>query len=155
MFALETIETHTIPLAQHPMKWVFEKNGSISPQQIDQIWSLKTEVAKELWDKELRSGIFSNETKMRENFQKLEVWSSATKSNQEIKQWLHDRGIPFSQKVFWLPQPDSGFVLTWKMLIEHSDKIFFANDEVIWDLSMNWGLVFDHNDEFIFAKSRI
>jgi len=40
------------------------------------------------------------------------------------------------------------------MVIKFSENLFFANDELIWDKTLNWTLIFDHNDVFYCGKNR-
>jgi hypothetical protein len=68
---------------------------------------------------------------------------------------LYNLGIPFGQKVFISQNPDIGFVLTWKMVIKYSHRLFWANDQTVWDKTMNWKLEFHHDGEFTFGKDLI
>ncbi|KUJ52469.1 hypothetical protein [Chryseobacterium sp. JAH] len=75
--------------------------------------------------------------------------------NKKVKKWLYHKDIRFNQKVFWSHQPDTAFILTWKMVIKFSENLFFSSDEIIWDKTLNWVLICDHNDIIYFAQNRI
>jgi hypothetical protein len=68
---------------------------------------------------------------------------------------IYNLGIPFSQKVYIAQQPDTAFVLTWKMVIKYSHRLFWANDQTVWDKTLNWKLEFHHDGEFTFGKDLI
>ena len=72
----------------------------------------------------------------------------------EIKKFLYNLGIPFSQKVFISVQPYCGFSLTWKMVIKYSNSLF--NDyQQVWDKTLNWKLECNDYGEFIFGKGLV
>jgi len=137
------------------MKWMFEDdNGKLSDEFKDQIWVLTPEASKDLWNYENESRIFNDYPKLTKFFKDVETIDTSTKSNSEIKQWLHNRGIKYSTKVFYNYQPDTSFMLTWKMVVKHFD-ILFSSDATIWNLSLNWGLACHHDGLFVFGKNRI
>ncbi len=88
-------------------------------------------------------------------FKEIEKWDSGGTSEKEIKKWLYNRGIPFSQKVFLSLSPRCGFVLTWKMVIKNSSILFFGSDQTIFDRTLNWWLTFHLDGDFHFCKNRI
>jgi hypothetical protein len=92
---------------------------------------------------------------MESHYKNTSEFYSGTSSDQEVKKWLYNLGIPFSQKVFWIDQPQTGFVLTWKMIIKYSEDLFFGSDAVIWDKTLNWCLNYHHDDMFHFGKDRL
>jgi hypothetical protein len=92
---------------------------------------------------------------MNEHFKHTFEFYSGNSSNEAVKKWLYQLGIPFEQKVFWIDQPLWGFILTWKMIIKFSDDLFFGSDAVVWDRTLNWCLNYDHNCIFHFGKDRL
>ncbi|MCR6639724.1 MAG: hypothetical protein NVV82_12265 [Sporocytophaga sp.] len=131
------------------------ETSSISDEHKDQIFALNSQAANFLWNVESQFKIFGKEFFQGEFFQDNIKWNSEDKSDQEIKKWLYNLSIPFSNKVFVSIQPAWGFIMTWKMVIKNHDGLFRANDQTIWDKTLNWGLAYDHNDEFYFGKNRI
>jgi hypothetical protein len=153
---LDNVGAFRIPFESHPLKWKFEDEGEqISDEFKDQIIPLDTKAAKFLWDFESTQRQLGNIPKMALHYKKNLEFSTNVSDKQEVKKWLYNLGIPFNQKVFWIDQPQSGFILTWKMVIKFSDELFFASDAVIWDRTLNWCLNYDHNDVFYFGKDRI
>lgn len=52
-------------------------------------------------------------------------------------------------------QPDTAFVLTWKMVIKYAHRLFWGCDLTVWDKTLNWKLEFHHDGEFTFGKDLI
>jgi len=153
---LENVHTFSVPLSAHPLKWVFEdEHKTLSPEFEDQIIPLTAEASKFLWEFENTQKYLGHISENKKYFKEQESFKLGKNENQKLKKWLYERGIPFDKKVFWIRQPDSGFVLTWKMLIKFSEKIFFCCDEIIWDKTLNCCLIYEHNDVFCFQKNRI
>jgi hypothetical protein len=156
MVTLDNIETFTIPLADHGAKWIFETNNKELPpaEHLDQIFPLTKEASRFLWDFESKIRINSFYPDVKRYFRDVDKFSFGENAESEVKKWLYQRGVPFKGKVFVSLQPDSGLVLTWKMIIHYSADIFFQ-DLTVWDKTINWGLYFDHNDVFSFGRNRI
>ncbi|WP_306643937.1 hypothetical protein [Sanyastnella coralliicola] len=153
---LDNVAQFSVPLESHPLRWKFEdESGHISEEFSDQIIALNSEAAKFMWQFEGSQLQLGNIPKMAHHYKKISQLNCASASNTEVKKWLFNLGIPFDQKVFWIDQPQCGFILTWKMVIKFSDDIFFAEDVVIWDRTLNWCLNYFHHDLFCFGKDRI
>ena len=151
--SLENIEDFNVPLDNYISKWIFtdENNNLASQEHQDQIFPLTKEAANFLWKYEMNIGISSSE-----KYYKTVTTFNSNFSNQEtIKKYLYSLGIPFKQKVYILMQPDTAFILTWKMVIKYSHRLFFANDQAVWDKTLNWKLEFHHDGEFTFGKDLI
>lgn len=155
MISLDEIDHHLISIDNHVMRWMFEdENGKISEESKDQIWGISPEMSKVLWDFERQTRIFSDYPKLTKFFKDVESFDASNKSDQEIKKWLHNRGIKYSTKVFDIHQPDTGFLLTWKMIIKHYE-ILYSSDATFWDKTLNWGLACHHDGLFTFGINRI
>lgn len=75
---------------------------------------------------------------------------------QALKKWLFNRGIPFQAWVFVLMEAyETPMLMTWKMLIKYSDYIFFGQDTMIFDNTLNWCLVYFHEHKMFFGKDNI
>ena len=153
---LENVHTFSVPLPEHPLKWKFQDDDEqeLSDEFMDQIIPLTPLASNFLWKFESTQRYLGSISAIGEYFKEQEELSIGEGDSRKVKKWLYERGIPFDQKVFWVTQPDWGFVLTWKMLIKFSDDIFFGSNELIWDKTLNWCLIFDHNDVFYFGKNR-
>jgi hypothetical protein len=152
---LENIHTFSIPLEEHPLKWKFEEDDKkLSAEFEDQIIPLTSEASKFLWNFESTQRYLNSISAVGKYFNEQNEFSFGENDSQKVKKWLFERGIPFDQKVFWVTQPEWGFILTWKMIIKFSDELFFGTNELIWDKTLNWALIYDHNDVFYFGKNR-
>jgi hypothetical protein len=107
-----------------------------------------------LWNFENTQKYLGSISGIKKYFDEQDKLTLGENQNQKVKKWLYEKRIPFDHKVFWINQPEWGFILTWKMVIKFSDNIFFGTDEVIWDKTLNWCLIFDHHDVFYFGKNR-
>jgi hypothetical protein len=155
MIALNEIDQHLISIDNHIMRWMFEdENGEISEESKDQIWGISAEMSKVLWDFVTQTKIFNDYPNLTKFFKNVETFDISTKSDKEIRKWLHNRGIKYSTKVFNIHQPDTGFLLTWKMVIKHYE-IMYSGDAAFWDRTLNWGLVCHHDGLFTFGINRI
>lgn len=76
--------------------------------------------------------------------------------DKEIKKWLYNTSIPFDRFVF-IDSDRSGqsVTLTWKMVIKYWEGIFFADDLIIFDETLNWGLFYFHEDRLYYGTEKI
>ena len=93
------------------------------------------------------------------NFKQVEEFSNFSRtpeSNERLKKWLFNRGIPFPTWVFVLLNGNEGpLLMTWKMLIKYSDCLFIMDDVMVFDNTLNWCLFFFHEDKMFFGKDNI
>lgn len=151
--SLYNLEEFKVPLENYISKWIFtdEKNELASKKHQDQIFPLTKEAASFLWDYEMKLGIQCSE----KYFKKVTTFNSQFSNQRTIKKYLYNLGIPFDQKVFIAQQPEIAFLLTWKMVIKYSHNLFFANDQIVRDRTLNWQLEFHHEGVFSFGKDLI
>lgn len=151
--SLDNIEQFNIPLEDYISKWIFmdENNKLASKEHQDQIYPLTTQAANFIWDYQFKIGIESSE----KYFKEISTFDSEFSDQQIIKKYLFNLGIPFDQKIFIAQQPDTAFVLTWKMVIKYSHNLFFAYDQIVWDKTLNWQLEYHHDGKFTFGKDLI
>lgn len=90
------------------------------------------------------------------NFRTIEEFTNLDNES-ELKKWLYNRGIPFKNWVLMLPNyHEDPVLLTWKMVVKYSPKIFFQLDDiVIFDKSSNWCLFYFHEEHLYFGKDNI
>jgi len=152
---LENIHTFSVPLEEHALKWKFENGNKKRTDAFeDQIIALTPEASKFLWNFESTQRYLNSFSTIEKHFNEHSHLSFGENDGQKVKKWLFEREIPFDQKVFWVTQPEWGFILTWKMVIKFWDELFFGSDELIWDTTLNWALFYDHNDAFYFGRNR-
>lgn len=161
MISLDNIESHTIPAMGH-------YNIFGSPAELEamptthqqQLFLLdpaaNTYIYEMLGVMRLLSGGFWDPFKEK-NFKEVETYvhfPAAEADRQAIKKWLYKRGIPFSRKVFVLPDGEENAVYTsWKMLLHYSPALFIATDIVVFDAGFNWCLVYFHEGKMFFGKN--
>lgn len=151
--SLDNIEEFIVPLKDYTSKWIFtDENGKLaSKEHQDQIFPLTKEAANFLWGFEVKLGIRCSE----KYFKTVSNVNLGFSDQQTIKKHLYNLGIPFSQKVYISQQPDTAFVLTWKMVIKYAHNLFSANDQTVWDKTLNWKLAFHHDGKFTFGKDLV
>lgn len=89
-------------------------------------------------------------------FKTVEEFQVTENCDQEIKKWLYNKGIPFDHYVYiYGDRSDQGIALTWKMVIKYWKGLFFADDLIIFDQTLNWGLFYFHEDTLYFGKDNI
>ncbi|SKB48954.1 hypothetical protein SAMN05660293_00499 [Dyadobacter psychrophilus] len=75
-------------------------------------------------------------------------------SKTQLKKWLFNCGIPFKNSVFLLSDGDrNAIVTTWKIVVKHSDTIFWADDSVVFDESHSWCLFYHHEGDIYFGRT--
>lgn len=155
--SIEELELQTIELENHPMKWLFEIEEGIptSKEHKDQIFALNIKAAKYLWDYEGKTRIGKFYPNIGEYFKDVIQYQDLERNEKELKKWLFNLGIPFKSKVFLSIQPDSGFILTWKMVIKYCSNLFLGYDLILFDKSVNWGLFYHHDEFYHFGRNRI
>jgi hypothetical protein len=154
-----------------PTRWSFlgspEDAAAIPPAHKDQIHFLSEEasrcVGRFLYASRMLDGLnpygYDGCTwiPFRKNyFRQVDDCMITLNGDQKIKKWLYNRGIPFGKEVI-LDADISGraVVLTWKMVIKYWEGLFFADDLVIFDETLNWGLFYFHESHLYFGKNRI
>ena len=156
IITLENVENFSTKLSEHQLKWMFEdlKTRKIRTEVENQIIPLQREAAKFLIDfrstqKHLNDELFKETS----YFKKEDAFISKGKPKETIQKWLSEREIPLDRKVFWVNSLNVAFVMTWKMVIQFSDILFFGTNEILWDKTTNWVLSFESNEVFHFVDN--
>jgi hypothetical protein len=93
------------------------------------------------------------------NFKTVEVYDrfyGIQASKNELKKWLFNRGIAFPTWVFVLMAADQPpLLMTWKMMLKNVEHIFFGDDVLIFDKTLNWCLVYFHENQMFFGKDKV
>jgi hypothetical protein len=120
----------------------------------DQIAFLDKTAAKFLYD-------FLNVAKLvatnddpfnKNNFKTVEHYTNMT-DEAGLKKWLYNRKIPFKGEVFVLG--NDCILTTWKIVVKYAPDLFFSNDIVVFDKTLNWCLFYFHHDHLFFGKDNI
>lgn len=147
---------------EFPEVWSFllspEKARKIPTGHKDQIHFLNekgTNLISEFLDSSKMTQGFPFEP-FKNYFKKVDKFGITENRQNEIKKWLYSKGIPFSKYVF-IDSDRSGqsVMLTWKMVIKYWEGIFFVDDLIIFDGSLEWGLFYYHEDEIYFGTDKI
>jgi len=88
----------------------------------------------------------------KKNFKSVEHYTNMVDED-GLKKWLYNRAIPFKNEVFLLI--DDGILTTWKMIVKYAPSLFFGNDAVVFDKTLNWCLFYFHHDHLFFGKDNI
>lgn len=90
------------------------------------------------------------------NFKKVEEChhlGNYSESNRLLKKWLYQRGISFDTWIFVLFEMyDQAVLMTWKMLIKYCSDIFFFEDVVAFDRTLNWAMFYFHENQLFFGR---
>ena len=150
---LSSLGNYSIPFEQYTHKWIFTDKFGI-PATADEkieITPLTAEAATFLWEHEMNKRVQSTP----EFFKNESTFESQKADWQAIKNYLFNLEIPPFRKVFVSSKPDVAFILTWKLLIKFSQRIFTESDKAVWDLTLNWKMEFDNKGMFTFGKNFI
>lgn len=154
---LDDLASHAVPLLGYPMSHVFlSESGELpSTEHLDQIKPLDGPAAKFLCDFEDKMKLATFHPTSGRYFRTTESLVYTDSDEQIVKKWLYERGLPFRSMCFVCFGSKCSFILTWKMVIHYSADLFWGQDVIVWDRSLNWALYHDHHDAFYFAKDRI
>ncbi|WP_228236508.1 hypothetical protein [Allomuricauda sp. M10] len=138
--------------------WSPENARKIPTEHKDQIHFLNekgTNLINEFLDSSKMTQGFPFEP-FKNYFKNVDEFRLTENGQNEIKKWLHSKEIPFSKYVF-IDSDRSGqsVMLTWKMVIKYWEGIFFIDDLVIFDSSLEWGLFYYHEAEIYFGTDKI
>lgn len=146
-----------------PKAWSFlwspEDANEISQEHKDQIFFLNIE-AENFLSQYIRSSKMITQTPWKpfseKYFKTVEEFEIKENGKEEIKKWLYNRSIPFDKFVY-IDADRSGqaITLTWKMVIKYWEGIFFSNDLIIFDETLNWGLFYFHENRLYFGSDKI
>lgn len=85
-------------------------------------------------------------------FDKIEDYDIDEMSGNEIRKWLQSKPIATESYVFINAERSGQAVaLTWKMVQTYFEGLFFSDDLLIFDQSLNWALFYHHEDYISFG----
>ncbi len=159
MISFENIKDYS---SDFPKTWSFlwspEEASRIPEEHKDQIFFLNKE-AKQFLNNYIQSskmvtGAVCDPFNKR-YFKKVDEFHIVENCSNEIKKWLYNKSIPFDKFVF-IDSERSGqaVALTWKMVIKYWDGLFFSDDLLIFDETLNWGLFYFHEDFLYFGSEK-
>ena len=77
-------------------------------------------------------------------------------SKQDLKKWLFNKGIAFHTWIFVLMAANEPpMLMTWKMMLKYVEYIFFGDDVMVFDKTLNWCLVYFHENQMFFGKDKV
>jgi len=160
MINFENIKTYS---AEFPEAWSFlwspEEASKIPQEHKDQIFFLNNEASEFVENYINSSKIITGPLWKPFNekyFETIEEFEVTEDCEHEIKKWLYSKPIPFNKFVFiYSDRSGQSVTLTWKMVIKYWEGIFFADDLIIFDETLNWGLFYFHEDRIYFGSDKI
>ena len=160
MINFDNIKTYSIDF---PNTWSFlwspQEASEIPQEHKDQIFFLNDEAGEFVRN-------YINSSKMvtgplwkpfnERYFKIIHEFEVIENCEKEIKKWLYNKSIPFDKFVY-IEGDRSGQIvmLTWKMVIKYWEGLFFANDLIIFDETLNWGLFYFHEDRLYYGTDKI
>lgn len=86
-------------------------------------------------------------------FDKIEDYDIDEMSAHEIRKWLQSKPIAADSYVY-IDAERSGqaVALTWKMVQTYFEGLFFSEDLLIFDQSLDWALFYHHDDYVSFGQ---
>lgn len=160
MINFENIKTYS---TDFPKTWNFlwspEEASEIPKEHKDQIFFLNKEASSFLRNYIKSSKMISGPLwqPFNENyFNTIREFEVTENCEKEIKKWLYNKTISFDKLVF-IDSERSGqsVALTWKMIIKYWEGLFFADDLIIFDETLNWGLFYFHEEILYFGNEKI
>lgn len=160
MIHFNNIKTHA---TDFPKTWSFlgrpEDADGISEAHKDQIHFLNDEASEFIRNYIHNSKMITGpvwDPFNKKYFKKIESFEVSRNDGKALKKWLFSKSIPFDKDVYMdFDESGQSVVMTWKMVIKYWEGLFFANDFVIFDESLNWGLFYFHEDKLFFATDKI
>ena len=139
--------------------WSPEEASKIHQEHKDQIFFLNNEASEFIRN-------YFNSSKMvtgpswkpfnERYFKTIQEFVVTESSEKEIKKWLYNKPIPFDKFVFiYGDRSGQEIVLTWKMVVKYWEGLFFADDLIIFDETLNWGLFYFHEDRLYYGTDKI
>lgn len=82
-------------------------------------------------------------------FKRVETFHMLKDSDKDLKKWLYQRGIPFSNEVLLLPvfksEDEPAILTTWKIVIKNAQELFEMDNLVIVSNHADWCLYYHHD----------
>ncbi|MES2062162.1 MAG: hypothetical protein V4456_09600 [Bacteroidota bacterium] len=155
MIDIENLKQHQIKRPDHWTSFGDAKDFDRLPMtHKDQIIFLDKTATKFLYDYlALTKFIASNDNPFSKgNFKTVDQYTEMTNES-GLKKWLYNRFIPFKGEVFLLG--DDCILTTWKIIVKYAPDLFFSNDMIVFDRTLNWCLFYFHHDHLFFGKDNI
>ena len=160
MINFDNIKTYS---TDFPKTWSFlwspEEADQIPKEHKDQIFFLNKEAGEFLRNYIENSKMVTGPLWKPFNeryFKTIQEFEVREDCEEEIKKWLYNKPIPFDKFVY-IDSERSGHAvtLTWKMVIKYWKGLFFADDLIIFDETLNWGLFYFHEDRLYYGTDKI
>jgi len=141
--------------AEGPGRWTaFDEFDKLPATYKDQITFLDKQATEFLYDyvKAAKLIASNDDPFSKGNFKIVEKYT-AMADESGLKKWLYNRGIPFKDEVFLYGR--DCIVTTWKIVVKYAPSLFFSEDTVVFDKTLNWCLFYFHHDHLFFGKDNI
>jgi hypothetical protein len=160
MIAFNNIKSYATELPKtRSFLWMPEDADKLSQEHKDQIFFLNEEASAFIRNYINNSKMYTGPLWKPFNekyFKTIEEFEVTENCENEIKKWLYSKPIPFDKMVYVYGDPcGQEIALTWKMVIKYWEGLFFADDLIIFDESLNWGLFYFHEDRLFFGSDKI
>lgn len=139
------------------LSWRFtdERYHKLPDQHLEQLIPLDEDASGFLWDYISKSGLHHGTPFRQDFFRTIDSTRVTIGGEEEVRKWLHRRGLPFSKRVFLSWQPTDAMIVPWEIVVEYFDAFYYsgADDLTVIDESLMWALLFHHDDEVYFGTN--
>jgi hypothetical protein len=153
----DNINEHIIPIDNFGLKWRFteEKYDKLPDLHVDQMKPLDSEASKFLWEYIAKTNLHKDTPFKKDLFPKIDKVEIQEGNEEEIKQWLSQRGLAFNKPVFLSWSIDNAMIVPWELLIKYFDSFYYpaSDDLTVIDQSLDWALLFHHADKIYFGSN--
>lgn len=148
---------HVIGMDYFSLKWRFidPKYDQLCKEHLLQLLPLDVVASRFLWVYIKERNLHGNipfQTGLFRPIDTKKIWEG---NEQEVKQWLFQRGVPNNKQVLLSWTPSEAMIVPWELLIIYFDCFYYcgSDDLTVIDQSLNWALLFFHTDEIYFGSN--
>ena len=145
----ENIYDHITSMDKFRLKWRFTdaKHSVLPDGDLEQLKPLDEDASTFLWNFIDKSRLYP------QYFQSIDKASVLPGGEEDTRNWLFQRGVPFGEDVFLSWERTDAMIVPWKVFVKYFDSFYYAEDLMVIDHSLAWSLLFYHEDEIYFGTN--
>lgn len=152
------INRHITPMSEFKLNWRFtgERFDQLPDHDLDQLNALNEKAAQFVWKHYMSDIDLHKDFPFKKDYFKTIDQIELTHNNgNEIRKWLHEKGIEPYHQVFLSWEPDLAMMIPWALFIKYFDCFYYpgSDDLTVLDDSLNWALLCDH-EEFLYFGTK-
>lgn len=149
---------HTTQLDNFELKWRFtdEKYDKLPDNHLELLHPLNKAAANFLSSYIDTTGLHDDIPFKKGLFRTIDKAGILANNQRQIKNWLHQRGLPFDKLVFLAWSKENAMIVPWKIFIKYFDSFCYgiSDDLTIIDQALTWALLFYHENEICFGTNK-